>query len=179
MDERMSGAGVSLLALYGDDERLGLNFKKVKKGAKKAFGYTPWGAYYKGAKAVAKKIHGDERFSGDDRFSGDVDFETLGAFLPGLKKVAKKVGKVTSPITTGIAKTFIPAPIVSALAKVDPTKKGASTKAAVAELQKPAPKAVVPVPKSSLKIDTKKVLIVGGAGVGALILLRLLLGGHR
>lgn len=133
-DERMSGVETSLLALYGDDDR----------------------------------IRGD-----NERYSGDYE---IGAFLPGLKKVAKKVGKVTAPITTGIAKTFIPAPVVSAIAKIDPTKKAPSTKAAVAELQKPAPKAVVPVPAKAMKIDVKKVAIIGGAGIGALVLLKFLFG---
>lgn len=58
-----------------------------------------------------------------------------GKFLPGAAKVIKKIGKVTSPITTAAAKAFLPASLVSAAAKLDPTKKGLITPKAVAAVQ--------------------------------------------
>jgi hypothetical protein len=58
-----------------------------------------------------------------------------GKFLPGLSKVVKKIGKVTSPITTAAAKAFLPASLVNAAAKLDPTKKGLITPKAIAAVQ--------------------------------------------
>lgn len=154
-DDRLSG--VELLALYGDDDRIGFDFGH---SFKKAVQMTPQAQLYKYAR---KKIHGD-----DDR---------LGAFLPGLKKV----GKVTGGITGGIAKSFLPASMVDSLSKLDPTKKGTITQK-VTEAKKasnvPAKKVEV-VPKKALKIDTKKVLIIGGSGLGAIILLKILLSSHK
>jgi hypothetical protein len=158
-DDRLSG--VELLALYGDDDRLGFNWKR---GLGKAFAVTPQGALYnygmKKTKSQRKKMFGDD--------------ERIGAFLPGLKKV----GKVTSGFTGGIAKAFLPPQLVNAAAKLDPTRKGASAKAAVAVVNAP-PKTPVPVKKNALNIDVKKVAIIGGAGVGALVLLKILLGSHK
>lgn len=58
-----------------------------------------------------------------------------GKFLPGLTKAVKAIGKVTSPITTAAAKAFLPASVVDAAAKLDPTKKGLVTPKAVAAVQ--------------------------------------------
>jgi hypothetical protein len=164
-DDRLSG--IELLALYGDDDRIGFD---LKKGFGKAFAVTPAGAVYnygmRKTKRTRKRMYGD-----DDR---------LGAFLPGLKKV----GKLTSGITGGIAKTFLPAATVDALSKLDPTKKGTVTQKITAakkagSVPKPVEKKVEIVPKKALKIDTKKVLIIGGSGLGAIILLKILLSSHK
>ena len=52
--------------------------------------------------------------------------ELLGAFLPGLMKPLKKIGRVTSKITGGLAKIAagafgIPPSAINALAHIDPT----------------------------------------------------------
>jgi hypothetical protein len=139
-DRALSGAGVSLLSLYGDDNRM------------------------------VRKIHGDHLpyIEGYD--------ERIGAFLPGLMKVVKKVGKVTSGVTTGIARTVgVPQSALNALAHLDPTKKGgASAQQAITSLTT-APKTIEPVPFSVMGMDKKKLLIVGGSAVGALVLLKLLM----
>jgi hypothetical protein len=119
---------------------------------------------------------GDERMSGVELLAlyGDGD-DRMGAFLPGLTKAIKKVGKVTSGITTGLARTVgVPQSALNALAHVDPTKGKPSATAAVAALKK-----VEPVKKEAVKIDAKKIAIIAGGGVGALILLKLLLGAPR
>ena len=163
-------SGVELLALYGEDGReLGSWFSKAKKAAKKAVKYTPQGAIYNAVKRGKKRrLHGEDYRVGYSRIDGDG--EELGAFLPGLKKI----GKFTHKITGGIAKAIIPASLVDAAAALDPTKKGKS-KAVV-----PVPaKQVITVPKTIAGIDTKKVLIIGGAGIGSLILLKVLLSSSR
>lgn len=116
----------------------------------------------------------DDRLSGVELLALYGDDERIGAFLPGLRKI----GKVTSKFTGGIAKTFLPPSLVNAAANLDPTKKNPSAKAAVAAVNAP-PKTSVPVKKNALNIDVKKVAIIGGAGVGALILLKILLGSHK
>lgn len=162
MSDRIGG--VELLALYGDNDRIGFSLKKV---AKKGFGYTPQGALYNLAMKKTEKRR--KRMHGDD--------SRIGAFLPGLKKV----GKVTGKFTGAVAKAFIPASIVDAAAKMDPTKKNASAKQAVtaiAPAPAPAKKAIV-VPKTILGIDTKKVVFIGGGAVAALVVLKVLLGSSR
>lgn len=155
---------VELLALYGDNDRIGFSVKKI---AKKGFGYTPQGALYN--LAMRKTVKQRKKIFGDD--------SRIGAFLPGLKKVGKTTGKFTG----AIAKAFIPASIVDAAAKLDPTKKNASAKQAVAAIAPapvPAKKAIV-VPKTILGIDTKKVVFIGGGAVAALVVLKILLGSSR
>jgi hypothetical protein len=115
--------------------------------------------------------------------------EYLGAFLPGLKKFVKKVGKVTSKITTAAAKFVgVPQSAINALAKVDPTKKGTVVQKAVAAAKAALPgimtatlpaQQVVPVPSTTMGFNTKKMLIIGGAGVGGLVLIGILAGAMR
>lgn len=169
--ERMSG--VELFALYGDDNRIGAfkmpkfskRFKKIAKYASMA---TPYGLVYHGAKAggkaIRRKMHGDERV-------GTEYVERLGAakkkkrkFLPGLAKV----GKVTRGITTGVASAFVPKSTLDLLSKLDPTKKK-STGGSVMNV--PVQKEIIPVEPSAMKLDTKKIAIIGGIGVGSLVLL--------
>ena len=106
-----------------------------------------------------------------------------GKILPGVGKFLKKVGKVTSPITTAAAKAFLPASLVDAAAKLDPTKKGmispkavqavqTLTNAAVLEKKTQLDKAIGPgaLEKDALikTLTNPKVLaIIGG---GALVL---------
>jgi hypothetical protein len=156
IDERISG--VELLALYGDRGGYSVPVPNV-----------PAAKYMRKVHAAKymRKVH----VAGDER---------IGAFLPGLTKAIKKVGKFTSPITTGIAKTFIPAGIVDAAAHLDPTRKSSSVaKAFQSVALVPANKTAVTVPASVLGIDTKKLAIIGGAGIGSLILLKVLLGNRR
>lgn len=203
--------GVELLALYGeDDERLGRFLPGLKKFARKAVRFTPqyWAARgikagVKGVKKAAKGPHyfaarGVRKvFSGEDeegameeilgayssgRLSGE-DVEYLGAFLPGLKKIAKNIGKVTSKITTAAAKFVgVPQSAINALAKIDPSKRGSVINKAIAAVQSlpsaPA-QAVIPVPAAAMKFDTKKMLIISGAGVGGLLLIAILAGSMR
>lgn len=157
IDDRMSG--VELLALYGE-ERVGAFLPGLRKGAKKAFAYTPQGYAYNMATKAAHR----RRLMGDD--------SRIGAFLPGLKKI----GKVTAPFTTAIAKGFLPASIVDAAAKVDPVKKGASASQALVAVNTSEKKKSI-VPAKILGVDTKKVAIIGGGAVAALVLLKVLIGG--
>jgi len=203
MVQDASLSGVELLALYGeeDNELLGAfkipkmssRFKKIAKVASMA---TPYGLMYHagkaGYKAAKKRLHGDDsRVGSDDRIGNDVYFpELLGAtkkkkttakkkkFLPGLTKGIKKVGKVTSGFTSAAASALgVPKGLQTALSKLDPTKKRPSATAAVKALT--ADKEIVPVPAESMKIDTKKIAIIGGAGIGGLILLKVLLSAPR
>jgi hypothetical protein len=168
-DDRLSG--IELLALYGDDDRIGFD---LKKGFGKAFAVTPAGAAYnygmRKTKRTRKRMYGD-----DDR---------LGAFLPGLKKV----GKLTSGITGGIAKTFLPAATVDALSKLDPTKKGTVTQkitAAKKAASAPPPnkkgndKIFEAIGKKMMEPNAKNIMIIAGSGIGALILLKILLSSHK
>lgn len=159
MDDRI--AGMELLALYGDDDRIG----SLKSFPKKAFAKIPSGMAYNYAMKKTKKTR--KRISGDD--------ERIGAFLPGLKKI----GKATSKVTGGIAKAFLPSSLVDAAAKLDPTKKGGSSvQQAVATVTTPQ-KQVFQVSSSSMKIDGKKIAIIGGAGLATLIGLKILFGSSR
>jgi hypothetical protein len=165
-NERFSG--VELLALYGEDDnsRMGAFLPGLKKAGGKVFAATPGGAVFNYGMKKSKHFRKRHGMGDDD--------SRMGAFLPGLKKV----GKVTSGFTGGIAKAFLPPSLVNAASFLDPTKKGASAKKAVVAVNA-SQKAIVPVPKTALKIDTKKALIIGGGAVGALILLKLLLGAPR
>lgn len=98
----------------------------------------------------------------------------MGAFLPGLKKVIKKIGKVTSPITTGIAKTFLPSSFVDAAARLDPTKARAfdNAKKAASELLQPqVPSVQKENAKSKLSFNPA-VIGIGVAAIAALVLLK-------
>jgi hypothetical protein len=198
MDERFTGddrlSGVELLALTGEGDeellgrwrwkrpRLSRKFKKrFKKIATVASMATPAGLMYQagkaGVKAVQKrrrkKIHGDERTSGDEalyeELLGRGDDELLGKFrfLPGLSKI----GKATRKFTTAAASAFVPKSTLDLLSHMDPTKKRGA-KAAPA-------KAIVPVPPGATKVDVKKIAIIGGAGIGSLIVLKLVLSSPR
>ena len=101
------------------------------------------------------------------QYSGN---ETLGAFLPGLKKIVKRVGKVTSPFTSKIAKSFLPSSLVDSAAAFDPVKKGlAQAKKSATDLLKPppAPKTTVK-PKAAI---SPAIIGVGIAAVAALFLI--------
>lgn len=209
-DVSMSGA--ELLALYGEDgEALGKFLPGLKKFAKKAMKFTPQYLAYRGLKKAfpgkkkaappaAKppqywKSKGIKKvFTGEDgameeilgaAICGDLsgeDIEYLGAFLPGLKKVVKKIGKVTSKITTAAARVVgIPQSAINALAKVDPTKlkAGAVTATAkkaieAAKVLTAPPQKITAVSPAAAGITTKKVLVVGGAAVGGIILISLI-----
>ena len=94
--------------------------------------------------------------------------DSLGAFLPGLGKFIKKVGKVTSPITTGIAKAFLPASLVNAAATLDPTAR----KNIAPPVSVPQAAAKPYVTTDTVKDEAKKppiALIAAGAGVLVLV----------
>jgi hypothetical protein len=144
------------------------------------------GRFLPGLKMFAvKSAKKRRRFFGAEPTWEDVAVMS-GAFLPGLTKVFKKIGKFTAPITTKLAKTFLPSSIVDAAAKLDPTKKGAITPKAVAAVQElvKAKEAGVAVPAnipsaSKVKIEALMktltnplVLGIAGAGVLVIILLR-------
>jgi len=211
VENDVSMSGAELLALYGEDERLGKFLPGLRKFAKRAVKFTPHYFAYKGLK---KAFRGKKRaappaakppqywqskgirkaFTGEDGameeilgavIAGDLsgeDIEYLGAFLPGLKKVVKKIGKVTSKITTAAARVVgVPQSAINALAKVDPTKlkAGAATATAkkaieAAKILTAPPKQIIPVAPAAAGISTKKILVVGGAAVGGIILISLL-----
>lgn len=164
---------VELLALYGDDERVGrIPFRSIGKGLKKAAKFTPHYWMAKGAVSAAKiarrkvkKLHGDERV-GYDELDEPLLSGKKKKFLPGLRKV----GKVTKGFTTGVASAFVPKSTLDLLSKIDPTRKKTTVKGAVTAL---TPKPIVPVEKSQFKIDTKKIAIIGGSALGALVLLKI------
>jgi len=167
--------GIELLALYGDG-RMGSFLPGLRRGVKKVWAKTPGGAAYNFALKKSENLRrrhglGDDSRVGfeDDIIAGDED--RLGAFLPGLTKVAKKIGKVTSPYTTAIAKSFLPSALVDAAAGFDPTKKGGK-KDFNAMLNAVNPP-VVPV-RVHRPLNVKKIAIIAGAGVGALVLIKIL-----
>jgi hypothetical protein len=184
--------GIELLALYGDDdERMGSFLPGLKKFARRASHLTPqyWAA--RGIKSLAKGKHrrvlkGDlERevlAAIEEGRLGAEDIEVLGAFLPGLTKVLKKAGKFTSGITTAAARFVgVPQSALNALAHIDPTKKGSVTQKAMSAVSavvapQPQTKVVIAVPKSAMQMDVKKVAIIAGAGIGSLIVLKILFG---
>lgn len=96
----------------------------------------------------------------------------LGAFLPGLMKPLKKIGKITSGFTTALAKGAagmigIPPSAIDALAHLDPTAHSALLNQLAAK-GKTAPIQPVIAPKPKSKIFTP--LNIGiGAGAGALL----------
>jgi hypothetical protein len=100
--------------------------------------------------------------------------------------VVKSIGKITSPITTKLAKTFLPSSIVDAAAHLDPTKKGNVTPAAVAAVKTlvSAKQAEVPaltpaqmtpsaIQKTAILDTLKNPLVIGVAvaGVGIIVLM--------
>lgn len=129
-------------------------------------------------------MYSDDRLSGVELLALYGNDERIGAFLPGLKKV----GKVTSGITGGIAKTFLPASMVDSLSKLDPTKKGTITqKVADAKKTANAPstqrkgndKFFEDIGKKMMEPNAKNIMIIAGSGIGALILLKILLSSHK
>lgn len=159
-------SGVELLALYGEDS--GENRKYRSDDSRIA-------------------LYGEsDRIADNDSFP-----ELLGAtqkkkkkFLPGLGKGIKSVGKVTSGFTSAAASAVgVPKPLLNALSKVDPTKKNKSATQAVqtftnetqaATAQK---KEIIAVKPESINIDTKKIAIIAGSGIAALVVLKFLFGG--
>jgi hypothetical protein len=177
-DERTGG--VELLALYGeDDEYLGSMFqdrmRTLRNRPKKKKQYIAFRKVPKGIPRVPQipQLYGEN--------------ERMGAFLPGLKKAIKKVGKFTSGITTGLARAVgVPQSALNALAHIDPTKKGSAGSQILTTAQQVATsflpgqnKAVVPVQSSALKANPKNMLIIAGAGVGVLALIGVVVATRR
>lgn len=196
-------SGVELLALYGDDgEEIGAfhipAMRTLAKVGKKAIKFTPQYWMYKGAKAgikagtrkaksMKKRISGDDSRVGfeHDAFPSDVFYpQSLGAAKKttakkkgGFITAVRKVGKVTSGFTSAAAQAVgVPKPLLTAVSKLDPTKKKPSATAAVKALTPAAvpEKMIVPVESSAMKIDPKKIAIIGGAAIGSLVILRVL-----
>lgn len=91
----------------------------------------------------------------------------MGAFLPGLKKI----GRYTSKVTGTIAKAFIPASLVDAAAKLDPSRRGlAQSKKSAAELLTPSPVPVKSKAKAAFSLSPA-IIGIGVAALGALVLL--------
>lgn len=176
---------VELLALYGEDgQEIGSIWSKLRKGIGKVARFTPqYQLAHRASRLLKKrrhKVHGDDAmyFEGDETVYVYGEEQDLGAFLPGLKKI----GKFTHGITTGLARAVgVPQSVLNALAKADITKKGSKAgKAIAAFIPSAGPmKEVVAVPASASKMDMKKILIIGGAGVGTLVVLKLLLTPRR
>lgn len=102
-----------------------------------------------------------------------------GKFLPGFKKAVRKIGKVTSPVTGAIAKSFLPAGVVNTLAKFDPSRKSGSAGAtkALATIIKPVAE-VKAANMTSPELDALKktaldprILMIAGGGILALLFL--------
>jgi len=188
MDERISGVSpVTLMALYGDG--------KLKAGMKRAVKFTPhyWAA--KGVQAAIRKrkrrrLHGEDLYGYSPRFlSMGEEVELLAAAKKkkakakkksGFMTAVRKVGKVTSGITTGVASAIgVPKPMLNALSKIDPTKKGQSVKK-VAQIMVPKSTAVQSgfIPFDLKKIDVKKAAIIGGSALVGVIILKSLLSGR-
>jgi hypothetical protein len=137
-------------------------------------------AINKAKKIRFRKLYGDDsRVGFEDGIIAGED-SRLGAFLPGLGKFVKKVGKVTSPYTTAIAKSLLtaanlPPSLVDAAAGFDPTKKGTHPDVgAILSALNPQP-IVAPFP-AHRPINVKKIAIIAGAGIGAIVLLKVLTG---
>lgn len=111
------------------------NLQTAKRVWKTARWFNPYTAV---ASVAYNKARGRRAFAGAGPTWDDV---LMGAakkkkkFLPGAAKALKAIGKVTSPITTAAAKAFLPASLVNAAAKLDPTKRGLVTPKAVAAVQ--------------------------------------------
>jgi len=170
-------------AMSGREEVLGFSFSDFSK--KKA-GLLKKTALRKKAAVPSwfARFHGDG-MTWEQALSGEP--EVLGSFLPGLmkplKKAVKAIGKFTAPITTKIAKTFLPSSLVDAAAHLDPTKKGNITPGAIAAikslLQSKAAESQAVSSDTAIKTQAAAktllnpmVLGIAGAGVLALILLR-------
>lgn len=188
--------------IFGTEDELGSFWSKLRRGIGKAARFTPayWAAkgmkwagkhnpQYLAAKKAAEmlrrkhrhKIHGDDFLyvQGDEAvYVYGEDDERIGAFLPGLKKI----GRFTSRFTTGLARAIgVPQSVLNALSHVDPTSKG-SAGSVIASLIPSGggpSKDIIAVPASAHKMDWKKIAIIGGAGVGAVIVLKILIGSPR
>lgn len=198
------------LAYTGNSQEIlgGSVFSKLKSGLKKVAK-----VYTAPARFAVKKVKGKKfslfgaqtwedvlmGFSGttweDAALMCGIDIsepETMGKFLPGLTKVIKKIGKITSPITTKLAKTFLPSSIVDAAAKLDPTGKGnvvpqavAAVKTLVAAKQEEAP-SLLPaqttpgaLQKTAIMNTLKNPLVIGVVAVGAGIVLLMVMKKRR
>jgi hypothetical protein len=163
------------------EQTMGFN---LKKGFKKAIHYTPHAIAYRAVKKGVKATK--KRFFGDSPTWNDVlmGTEILGKAKKGKGFITalKNIGKFTSPITTGLAKTFLPASIVNAAAKLDPTKKGVVTPKAVQQavaIVQNDPLVNVPSTDTGIKanalLDTlknPKVLAIIGGGAVLLFILK-------
>jgi hypothetical protein len=126
-------------------EILGRGIKKpAVKTAKKVWKVARWFNPVTAVSSIAyNKAKGRKAFAGEEILGFNPTWNDVlsgaakkkGKFLPGLTKVVKKIGKVTSPITTAAARAFLPASVVNAAAKLDPTKRGLITPKAVAAVQ--------------------------------------------
>lgn len=181
--------------------------KGIKKAAKYTPAYQIYKGSKKAKKAIKKRLHGeDDRigffYGDDDRIGAEVvSFEVSPELLGAVKKTAKKpavkkakkktgqkiftgikkVGKVTSGFTSAAARAVgVPAPLLKALSKIDPTKgKKASAAKAIEAYTEETGKEVIPVKAEAMAMDTKKIAIIAGSGLGALIVLKLLLSAPR
>lgn len=183
-----------LMSFTGEDQNMGAFLPDLKKFAKKAANRTPQALLFKKMRSLAQKRRTDKRpvvqknlftqrtipvVSGKPSyyFGGGEDDLYMGAFLPGLMKVVRKIGKVTSPITTAIAKKIMPSSVVDALAKVDPSSKkltsSAVIQAAQDSMKKPAAApSVSPQVQAAIKTATDpKIIAIALGGVVALALL--------
>lgn len=101
-------------------------------------------------------------------------------FLPGVMKVAKKIGKTTAPITSAVAKAFLPASVVDLAAKFDPTRKRVTPKTIQAALEQSAKDTTAMqaiVPGTETKTALMKTLTdprVLGIAAGGIVLITLM-----
>jgi hypothetical protein len=186
-----------LMSFFGDNE-IGSFLPGLKKAARKAVRFTPQYQAIRLARKGFKALRGDE--FGIQQYSpyyGQQIYDPyMGAFLPGLtkalkkaggavKKTVKAVGRVTSPITTKIAKSFLPGSIVDAASAFDPTGKGstavarltAAANVVTAAAAKEQAAAIMPT-DTAMKFNAAgktltdpRFLAVAAAGVAALILI--------
>lgn len=106
--------------------------------------------------------------------------ELLGAFLPGLTKIIKKIGKFTSPITTKIGKLAaglvgIPASAIDSLAKADPTAHAALIQQLAAKIPAGQTAAAVTTPGGKKTGGISPLYIGLAAGGAAIIILTIIL----
>jgi hypothetical protein len=188
-----------LMSFFGDDYgTLGFNFGKIRKNIGKFARKTPAGFAVKGAKRLLKGkplLHPMSGTMASSLFLGtDIPWNKtanyyyddqgnlyMGSLLSWAKGAVKKIGKITSPITTAIAKKFLPDSVVNSMAKIDPTKGTPKMQAVVASVQSMLPQNAK---SSSVPTETQQtisaigktamnpmVLAIAGAGVLAIILM--------
>lgn len=178
-------SGTSLIGIFGDDRLNGKRMRQARSVGKTMLRYSAPGLAYRGARNLMRMRGDDLELLGKKakrKAAKKATARKPAAKKPAAKKrggfmtAIRKVGKVTSGFTSGAAQMIgVPKSALNAFAKLDPTKKGQTVKKATkAVLTKPTTKTVVPVKASAMNIDMKKVAIIGGAGVGALVLVKVL-----